>query len=275
MSKISILYFSSSRNTEYVAQIIAEGLKAHGFSVRLIPLEKFRSVSDLLDGASAIGIGAPVYALNLSPNILSILKSFPRNDTGLPFFLFDTKAFVSGAAIPNARRILDSKGYRFVGALEIFAPTFDSVFWVDFYNKVSWSKGTISRALDFGLKIGQVLKTNKGFVKAFGYNPLGGILSKLASKLERRIYGWLTKYMINIAAKCNHCGFCQRVCTTGAIRISQSIFFDPKYCILCFKCMRSCPRKALVLKKAEQFEFFKGPHQIKGYIAPEFLRRTK
>jgi flavodoxin len=97
---VTILYFSSSGNTDYIAKLIAEGIKSEGFSIQLISLDRLekpilQSLREISEQSVAIGVGAPIYALNLSPNILKIIRLFPKSQKKTPFFLFDTKSAVS------------------------------------------------------------------------------------------------------------------------------------------------------------------------------------
>ena len=71
MSKILIIYFSKTGNTEKMAQLVAEGVKAEGVAVEVKKVEE-TSVDQLLD-AKGIIIGSPTYFGTMAAEIKSFL----------------------------------------------------------------------------------------------------------------------------------------------------------------------------------------------------------
>ena len=57
MSKIAVVYWSSSGNTEAMAKAVAEGAKASGAEVSIFDTEAFSS--DKIDGCDAFAFGCP------------------------------------------------------------------------------------------------------------------------------------------------------------------------------------------------------------------------
>jgi NAD(P)H dehydrogenase (quinone) len=71
MSKILIIYFSKTGNTEKMAQAVAEGVKGEGGTVEVKKV-KDAKVDELLD-ASGIIIGSPTYFGTMAAEIKSFL----------------------------------------------------------------------------------------------------------------------------------------------------------------------------------------------------------
>ncbi len=44
---------------------------------------------------------------------------------------------------------------------------------------------------------------------------------------------------------CLGCGYCERVCPTGAIRVEDTARIDPTVCIGCGSCAGRCPAGAI------------------------------
>ncbi|MHA1232100.1 MAG: EFR1 family ferrodoxin [Candidatus Helarchaeota archaeon] len=272
--KIPIIYFSSSGNTKYICELVSQGLKSIRVDSELIEIEKIKKNKIKIENYDCIGIGSPIYGLNFVPIIYEWMESLPPTNNNNRFFLIDTMAGLPGGAIQEARKLLEHKGYRCIGCLEISVPTYDSVIWTDFFQKVSWNKNKIKRAYFFGRKIGYLIKKDKyAFIKEYSKFPLGVIASKLFKYLERIMYKYLTKVLSRNPYKCIKCRRCELACPVNAIDIEKDIFFDPEKCIFCFRCMRTCPKGALYFKLFPKAEFFKGPFQIKGYIPPEDINK--
>ena len=71
MSKILIIYFSKTGNTEKMAQAVAEGVKGEGVTVEVKKVKDVK-VDELLD-ASGIIIGSPTYFGTMAAEIKSFL----------------------------------------------------------------------------------------------------------------------------------------------------------------------------------------------------------
>ncbi|MHA1357956.1 MAG: EFR1 family ferrodoxin [Candidatus Helarchaeota archaeon] len=262
-----IIYFSSSGNTKYICQVVSRGLNAADVQTELISLKKSEKFLNLLENTECFGIGAPIYGMNFTPNLIEWMQTIPKSNKRQKFFLIDTNAGLSGDAISRPKKILTDKGYSFIGGLEITVPTRDSVFWMSFYDQVTWKQDSLKRAYYFGEKIAHMLMTGtSGVLKEYKRMPFGNVLSKLFSYIERRFFSLATKLLAHNPYKCKKCGVCEKLCTVGAINVEAGIFFDPKKCILCFKCFRHCPEEALFIRILPNVKFFKGPFQIKGYI---------
>jgi len=126
--KIPIVYFSSSGNTKYVAQLIKNGFKSANVEAELIPINSTKIQEFKPEENEVFGVGAPVYAMSFPPNMVAWVEKLSSAKNNTKFFLFNTNAGLPGPAIKNFKRILEKKKYRFIGALEIVSPTRDSVF---------------------------------------------------------------------------------------------------------------------------------------------------
>ncbi|TFF85298.1 MAG: 4Fe-4S dicluster domain-containing protein [Promethearchaeota archaeon] len=273
--KIPIIYFSSSNNTKYICELVSKGLNSCGYESQIIPIQKIDEYPNIIQNSECFGIGSPIYAMNFTPNIrewmIKIVNKKIPDRSDKKFFLIDTNAGLPGGAILRAKQILIKSGYNFIGGLEINVPTFDSVFWVDYFDRVSWNINKIKRAFYFGKQIALKLqdKIKDDIIKEYQIIPFGRIMSSILGYLETPLYKLITKFMVHNHIKCNKCGICESLCPTKAIDIDKDIFFDPEKCIFCFLCFRKCPKEANYLKIYPNAEFFKGPNQIKGYIDPK------
>lgn len=88
--KIPIIYFSSSGNTKYVAQLIKNGLICVNLEPELIPLNSLKQNNLNFEEIEVLGIGAPIYAMTFTLNMLDWIKKLPIVKKKVKFFLFDT-----------------------------------------------------------------------------------------------------------------------------------------------------------------------------------------
>lgn len=270
--KIPIIFFSSSGNTEYIAQLISEGLKFANFETELIPFNSLKEKNLDFNRINVFGIGAPVYAMSFTPNIRDWVKKIPRVNRKIKFFLFDTSAGLPGPSIRNIRKTLELKNCEFIGAIEIIVPTRDSLFETNLFKYVMWSRRSIERSFQFGIKLGKIIRLGKGTLDWSSIPmPFSRVIYAYFKVLERPSYNILSRLFGFNSEKCIQCKTCEKGCPTGAISFNEKLIIDHNRCMICFKCTRNCPTNALYFKLFPKAVYFKGPKNIRGYISPERL----
>jgi len=267
--KIPIIYFSASGNTKYVAQLISAGLKYTNMDPELLPVKSSRASSLNFKKIEVFGIGAPIYAMAFTPNMVKFIEGMPISKNNAHFFLFDTNAGLPGEAIKHIRQILEKKQYKFIGALEIISPTRDSVFETNMFKYVKWSKKNIDKCFQFGVKIGDIIKKGKGTIDWSRQTFLGGLIRSFFKVFENSFYKLVCTQIGFDASKCERCKACEAICPTNAIDYKESPLFDETKCMGCFSCLRNCPTQALYFKLMPKVKYFKGPKTVNGYIPAE------
>ncbi len=267
--KIPIVYFSSSGNTKYVAEIIKNGLKIVKLVPELIPFISPKKDKLNFEEIEVLGIGAPIYAMTFTLNMLDWINKLPKVKNQVRFFLFDTNAGLPGPSIKHVRRIMERKNFKFIGAIEVIVPTRDSVFELKFFKNVKWSRKKIDKIIQFGIKLGKIIRTGDGIIDWSNPTLFGSIIRAFFQKLEKPFYkyaGYLIDYNPN---KCTECKACEKGCPSKAILFDKKPTINHKKCILCFRCLRNCPENALYFKILPKVKYFKGPRTLNGYIAPD------
>jgi len=217
------------------------------------------------------GIGAPIYAMNFTPNMVDWIERLPITRNKTRFFLFDTNAGLPGDAIKHIRKILEQKGYKFVGAIELVAPTRDSVFESSYFKYVKWTKKNLEKAMQFGIRIGSIITKGEGELVMTKSTLFGGLFRSVFSILEKPFYKNFYRLVYYNAEKCEKCRACEKSCPTDAISIDHSPVINRQRCMACFNCMRACPSGALTLKLLPNAKYFMGPKTARGYIPPKEL----
>jgi ferredoxin/flavodoxin len=269
---IPIVFFSSSGNTRYIAQLISNGLKFAKFDTELIPFNSLEKKELNFNEINVIGIGAPIYAMSFTLNIIDWVKKIPRTHKKIKFFLFDTNAGIPGYAIKNMRKLLEQKKFEFIGALEVTVPTRDSVFEMSFFKYVNWSRKNIERSFQFGIKLSKIIRMGEGTLNwSLKSMPFAKIYSAYFKVLERPLYKVFSHFFGFYTTKCISCRTCEKECPVKAITFNIQPIINPNKCIFCFRCTRNCPSNALYFKLFPKAIYFKGPENIRGYISPDEL----
>ena len=90
-----------------------------------------------------------------------------------------------------------------------------------------------------------------------------GVLSKIVNPAFRR--GLKTKPFY-VTESCSHCGLCERVCTSGCIRLTAGIpVWTEKRCNMCMACVNRCPQTAI--------QYGKGTTKRGRYVHPIYQNR--
>ncbi len=269
--KIPIIYFSSSGNTKYIAKLIRNGLILVKLETELIPYNTIKKRNLNFEEIEVIGIGAPIYVMAFTPNIVEWVKNLPSVRKQIKFFLFDTNAGLPGPSIKHVRKILKQKNFELIGAIEVIVPTRDSVFELKFLEHVKWSRKKIEKIFQFGMKLGKIIKTNKGQLDWSNPTLFGSIIRAYFRILEKPFYKYTSKLIGYNHKECTSCKECESTCPTDAIKFDNKPVINHEKCILCFRCLRNCPNNGLYFKLLPKAKYFKGPKTINGYTHPNDL----
>ncbi|MGV9171177.1 MAG: EFR1 family ferrodoxin [Promethearchaeia archaeon] len=269
---IPLIYFSSSGNTKYIAELIQVGFQLADLSPELIMLKDFNKSDDRIQTYKLFGIGGPIYAMSYPPNIMNWLYSLPVSSNNQKYFLFDTNAGLPGNAIQNAKNVLDAKDYQCIGLFEQISPTRDSVIESKYFKYVKWKKRNLISAVIFGYKLGNSLIHEKISLLDCSNNHIFGnelrVLFKPFEKFFYRIFPTLIGFD---ESQCKRCKLCETNCSREAINFDDRPIFTSSLCIGCFNCLRSCPTNALYFKFFPNARYFQGPQTVSGYIPPDQL----
>jgi len=136
--KISIVYFSLSGRTKFLAQSLADALKPEGFTVKVTPLKTPDTGSFLKNCISAlmkkkvrfeyipeiktseiVFLGSPVWAFDITPAMRTFLEDVDLKEKKV--FLFMTYGSGKGKdrAMNNFRNLVEQKGGKVIGTADI------------------------------------------------------------------------------------------------------------------------------------------------------------
>lgn len=237
--RFSLYYFSGSGNTLFLARRLAEALRAEGAEAVLFP------VAPLPEEGRSCGFGGipvflyPVYAFDAPSPVLRFLRQFPPapQDTFASLVVSPCDPHpVNGAAGERARHILEKRGYRILREDQVVMP---SNFLVPYPESL---QGFLFRTVEAGLpRIASALVRERPNSPG---SPFPGRVMRGLSKIEHlgdNLFG----RDLRSGEACNGCGRCAAGCPEGNITLKDG---NPRFgwhCVICMKCIYSCPEQAI------------------------------
>ena len=233
-----VLYFSGTGNTEYIAKLIADGLKDK--CVDLIDRIRNNDRTPLYSEKNYV-ICAPIYVCEMPLFLIKYLKTITFNGNKKVYFVFTSGGYCGSAKV-QAKLFSLKKKLKCLGCVEFVMPR----------NYVANNKYSMDDEKVIRLKISNATQKVKQVVEDI----------KNENKLKTR-HVWLfetliiapfaplwTKYMLVAkdfysTDECIGCRLCEKVCPLNNIRIVDR---KPKWgesCTHCMACISKCPKIAI------------------------------
>ncbi len=173
---------------------------------------------------------------------------------GKKVFCLATMGLFSGDGAGCSARILKKYGAQITGGLHILMP--DSIGDCKLLKKSAEEKHRILNAAD------EKLERAAGDILQGKYPHEGlGSLPHLAGLFGQRLWfsGKTRGYSdaLKISAACTGCGLCSALCPMGNISVKNGRAVSAGKCAMCYRCISSCPNKAITLVGKEVFEQYR------------------
>jgi ferredoxin len=274
---IPVVYFSSSNNTAYVAQIIGKGIESRSVSAELVRVEDVGAGKYDLSKTSVLGVGAPIYGGFAEP-VMRWAKSF--DFSGKMVFLFSTANEFHFGSTAEMIDLIRGRGGTVIGALEMkFPGSVDGVFFSKrLAEKHPLKRSDLERAIRFGREVARIAQKGKGYADYVYPHRLGSQVMPLVRAIKKAIATIIKRGLFESSCSMctgGSCGVCPEVCPVNAIKMKGVCpEIDKDKCIACFRCFRECPTGTFSVRFAKDRKFYRGPWELKGYIEPDELART-
>lgn len=234
-----IFYFSSTGNSQYVAQRIAEAtsdtvlsmtqcLRDGQLHYRLAPGER-------------LGFVTPVYFWGLPTVVCEFMERVEFDVTDRPFaYHVLTFGTTTGQAHHQMRRLLKHKGIRLLAAycvktVDSWTPLFD-------VSDAERIERTLQKAeRQTGYVIQQVQQRVTGNFDRYRFPAPLARLYYLTYKRQRR-----TAHLHVLTDRCVGCGLCAKQCPTDSIALNDGLpTWTKAHCAMCLSCLHHCPKFAI------------------------------
>lgn len=260
MKNIKLIYFSGTGNTYLVMRMIQARFEIKGFKVVVekmsdgnrsyenqsdenqsdeIKSKQYGSLNSSLD-YELIGIVFPVAVQSTFPNVWAFVNQMP-NGNGQKIFMADTMESYSGGVVGPMKQLLQSKGYKCVGAMEFKMPT-----------SMQMSQKKVDQGI---LKSEKVQEKVEAYVDALIAGktkwrrvPVFSDWMHAISK-GKKIWGQMASKLSISADKCIECQLCVSHCPVQALSSvpELKIAIESTKCISCMRCVNYCPKNAFTL----------------------------
>jgi ferredoxin len=274
---IPLVYFSSSNNTAYLAQIIGKGLEGPEIRPEPVKVEDVGARKHDVRPAKILGVGAPIYGGFAEP-VMNWAKSF--DFSGKKVFLFSTASEFHLGSTAQMIDVIRSKGGTVIGALEVkFPGSIDGVFYSKkLAEKHPLERSDLERALRFGREIADIVRKDKGYADYTYRHRFPAWLMPLVKWVKKAVTFVIKRGLFESSCSMctgGSCGACASVCPVNAIKMKgECPEIDKDRCIACFRCFRECPTGTFSVRFAKDMEYYQGPWQLPGYVEPDELANT-
>lgn len=247
------IYLSGTGNTKHCIEKLLHLLDE---TAQAVPIESLHAM-EVLQQHSFIVLAYPVQFSNAPVMVRDFIQRYSSLWKGKSVLCVATMGLFSGDGAGCSARLLKKCGAKVVGGLHIHMP--DSVCDVKLLKKSVEQNKEIVKAADKKIE-----ETAEKIRK--GEYPHDGIhfYDQIAGLLGQRLwcYGKTKDYSggLKIGAECIGCGLCGKLCPMENLRMENGKAVAGNRCTMCYRCISSCPRKAITLlgsKVVEQCRFEK------------------
>ncbi len=275
--RLTLLVFSATGNTRYVAGYLERAFAGLPVTIDIVSVE--RVAPEDVDGFDVLGFGFPVFEGD-SPRFVReyIARLAPGEGRGV--FAFATKGAVAGNAVRKNLMRLEEREYVSLGGMSVAMPGTDGLAFV---GKDGWmARSARNKDFDHLKKVDTFAGSTATQLSALldGVAPADrrvlpslSVIGVLVDPLWALAYGLFGGYMksrFRADERCNHCKLCGKLCPADNITADdeQTTFGDG--CVLCMRCIHSCPTEAIQIGKATVDKFrYRGP---RGKFKPMKMR---
>lgn len=244
MKEVLLYYFSGSGNTKLIAEKVKEKLMGKSFSVRLENMSEVKRVE--IENCEYVGLLFPVAIQSTYPNVWQFINNLPHSD-GQKIFMIDTLLSFSGGVVGPVKKVLVSKGYNCVGALELKMNSSMQTKAIEETKRFVKNDKAIKKAEDF---IEDLLKGNVFWHRV----PIVSDCMRSMSK-SNKIWEQTSQHKRINHNTCIGCKLCIHKCPVDAMSMkNDKVIFDDKLCVSCMSCVNICPTNAFKIKGKDVYQ---------------------
>jgi ferredoxin/flavodoxin len=263
----TIVYFSGTGNSLYVAKDIAQGTEG-----QLVPAATLMTNDKIEILSDTVGIVFPVYYGEL-PVIIKRFAEKLVNLNGKYLFAVVTFGGSAGHSLKLLARIIRLQGGELAATFGVHMP--QNSFSKPWENHRILYKSWRRKA---GRVVSHIQKREKGsFLKSFWLTPVYLLadplvdfmkprykkafarLSNTTDDLELDELIYLNDTSFHVSTECTGCGICSRVCPVNNIDFKNQRPFWLHHCENCLACYNWCPQKAIQGGVAAKGYFYRHP----------------
>lgn len=261
--RLALFYFSGTGNTRYIARHICNRLNDKGFDATAYSIEGLSSskVHELIDNASIVGLGWPIYGSDIPINMQRFIKNMPIVEDK-PLLSLCTQYLFSGDGAVVMRDVLEGKGYVQKWAMQFNMP-----------NNLAMKGSPLKVTDDYEQHAKKYIVPNKEkieiltdrIIKGINYIKGATIFHTILALSQRPFFRLgahkMARKLFSVNSDCSGCSLCSDMCPKNVIKIvdGKAKFVNTNDCVLCFRCVNFCSQDAVTILKSVKTPHYKGP----------------
>lgn len=237
-----VLYFSSTGNTEFIANEIAKRINDE--SLNLLERIKNNDTSNIHSDKPFI-VCLPVYVCTIPTFLIKFLKKLELSGNKFVYFIFTSGGY-AGMSTSKARSIARHHHLKYLGRAEFKMPRnylvsghYPPNTKEEIKERIESSYKKIDSVVDTIKNNGKLKERHVWLFEKLIILPFVPIWSKLKFKTK--------DFYVN--DKCTGCGKCAKVCPLNIIEIdNKKPVWKKTHCTHCVSCLQNCPFEAIEFK---------------------------
>ncbi|MBN2795272.1 MAG: EFR1 family ferrodoxin [Clostridia bacterium] len=239
MKKIQLYYFTGSGNTLKIAEYSKQKLEEMNYEVSLEAMESVKNYD--WDHIAFVGLFFPVAIQSTYPIVWDFIEGLPKQENQ-KIFMVDTMDQFSGGVVGPMKKVLESKGFDCVGAIEL---KMSSSMLTKSINRTKLELKNAKALNQVGIFLEKLLEGKTTWRRV----PILSDWMRSISKGRKIWTQQSRKIQVNHEA-CIRCKICMRQCPVEALSlIDEKIEINHEICNSCMRCVHKCPKDAFEVNR--------------------------
>ena len=242
------VYMSGSGNTKHCLEKLMKGLLSDPV---MIPIED-PGAAAAIKADEEIFLAYPTHFSNIPYMVRDFINTHSGIWKGKKVFCLTTMALFAGDGTGCAARLLKKYGAVITGGLQVKMP--DSIGDVKLLKKPLEANHKTVEETD--LRLGRIARKMRA-TKTYPQEGLS-FFAHLAGLFGQRLwfYNKTADYSnkLKVSDACAGCGLCTGLCPMGNLSVKDGRAVSAGRCAMCYRCINSCPQKALTLLGNKVYE---------------------
>ncbi len=260
-SMLGIIYFSGTGNSKWLSEEVFNLAKERNIESKIISIEEGRGkVEEIFHESDKLVIVYPIYGSDMPKIQKKILLNLKKNNMTKTMLLCTQLSF-SGDANMHFRKVFRRNNLNvsvlgeFNMSNNICTPIFKEkpLTGQKLSLNLKKNKEKLEKLFDKFIHNEEVLKEI-----SFG-DTLGGTGQRIGFNLLYPLY----HKFFTTNEKCTKCGYCEKICPVGCVKIKDNKVKWNNKCIFCARCYNTCSVDGINLMKDtidnEKYPRYKGP----------------